>query len=63
MAAPGHGEEPLTVPSAKRTGEIRPPIGITLGVGTPTFYKEASGSVAVSAEVLRYLAEHGTLLR
>jgi hypothetical protein len=28
MAAPGDGEEPLTVPSANRTGEIRPPIGI-----------------------------------
>jgi hypothetical protein len=33
MAAPGHGEEPLTVPSANRTGEVRPPIGIVPGVG------------------------------
>src|ERR1700685_708974 len=31
MAAPGHGEEPLTVPSANRTGETGRPIGITPG--------------------------------
>jgi len=35
MAAPGYGEEPLTVPSANRTGEIRPPIGIMPRAATP----------------------------